>query len=96
MEKWVVSAKRADFNGLAQRYGIDPLIARLIRTRDITEEEEIRQYLFATRKDIPDHRLLKDDEKAGAILVRKIREGKKIRVIGDYDIDGVTVSRPGM
>ncbi|MBQ8305217.1 MAG: single-stranded-DNA-specific exonuclease RecJ [Blautia sp.] len=92
MEKWVVSAKKADFNGIAQRYGIDPLIARLIRNRDITEDEEIRRYLFATRKDIPDHRLLKDVDKAAVILAKKIREGKKIRVIGDYDIDGVTAT----
>ena len=92
MEKWVVSAKKADFNKIAGLYGIDPLIARLIRNRDITEEEEIRRYLYATKADLPDYRLLRDVEKAADILSQKIRDKRKIRVIGDYDIDGVTAT----
>ena len=65
------------------------MIARLIRNRDIVEGEEIRQYLYGTVSDIPSPWLLKDMEKAVSICEQKIREQKPIRIIGDYDIDGV-------
>ena len=89
MSKWVITAKRADFAEIAQKYGIDPVIARVIRNRDIVGEEEIQEFLYGTPEDIPSPYLLKDVQKAAEILKDKIAEGKKIRVIGDYDIDGV-------
>ena len=89
MGKWMVSAKKADFNEIAKRFHIDPVIARIIRNRDVVGEEEIEKFLHATTEDMYDPALLKDAEKAAEILVRKTEEKKRIRVIGDYDIDGV-------
>ena len=90
MEKWVVSAKKADFNQIGQQFHIDPVIARLIRNRDVVGEEKIREYLLGTVEEIPSPWLMKDMEKAVDILERKIQQQAKIRIIGDYDIDGVT------
>lgn len=89
MEKWVVAAKRADFAAIANRFGIDPVTARLIRNRDIVGEEAIRQYLYGSRKDLRDPMAMKDVGRTVEILQKKIQEEKKIRIIGDYDIDGV-------
>lgn len=90
MEKWVLTAKRADFAGIGHKFGIDQVTARLIRNRDVIQEEDIRKYLYGNLEDLPSPWLLKDMEKAVGILEGKIREGAKIRIIGDYDIDGVT------
>lgn len=90
MEKWVVTAKRADFQEIGKTFGIDPVIARLIRNRDIEGIENIRSYLYGMLDDLPSPWLMKDMEKAVDILINKIQEHKKIRIIGDYDIDGVT------
>lgn len=90
MEKWVLTAKRADFAGIGEKFGIDQVIARLIRNRDVIEEEEIRKYLYGGLDDLPSPWLLKDIEKAVGILEKKIHDHVKIRIIGDYDIDGVT------
>ena len=89
MAKWVVSAKRADFAEIAEKFHIDPVIARIIRNRDIEGDEQIRQFLHGTPDDLHSPYLLKDIEKGVAILLDKIRQGKKIRIIGDYDIDGI-------
>ena len=89
MAKWMVSAKKADFNGIAKRFGIDPVIARILRNRDLVTEEEIDRFLHGTPKDMHSPYLLKDVEKAADIIRNKIAEQKKIRIIGDYDIDGV-------
>lgn len=89
MAKWMVSAKRADFNGIAEKFGIDPVIARIIRNRDVAGEKEIEKFLHGTIDDLYEPALLKDAEKAAQILCEKTEEKKKIRVIGDYDIDGV-------
>lgn len=90
MEKWVITAKRADFQEIGRTFGIDPVIARLIRNRDVEGMENIRSYLYGSVDELPSPWLLKDMEKAVDILKRKIKEKKKIRIIGDYDIDGVT------
>ena len=90
MEKWVVAAKKADFNQIGQQFHIDPVIARLIRNRDVVGEEKIREYLLGTVEEIPSPWLMNDMEKAVDILERKIQQQAKIRIIGDYDIDGVT------
>ena len=89
MERWVVLNKKADFYGIGQKFGIDPVIARLIRNRDIIEEKEIEQYLFGTIESLPSPKEMKDMEKATDILVSKIHQGKRIRIISDYDVDGV-------
>ena len=90
MEKWVVTAKRADFQAIGEKFHIDPVIARLIRNRDVTDESKIREYLTATIEDLPSPWLMKDMRKAVDILKEKISAQAKIRIIGDYDIDGVT------
>lgn len=89
MEKWFVLNKKADFNALGAKFGISPVTARLIRNRDVVEEESFDRYLNGTLKDLYDPHLLKDVEKLTDILKQKIIEKKKIRIIGDYDIDGV-------
>ncbi len=88
-KKWVVSAKRADFKGIGEKYGIDQVVARIIRNRDVVEEKEIEQYLKGTRADFYSPYLLKDMKKTVEILTEKIKRQKPIRVIGDYDIDGI-------
>ena len=90
MEKWVVAAKKADFNQIGQQFHIDPVIARLIRNRDVIGDEKIREYLLGTVDEIPSPWLMKDMEKAVYILKKKIQQQARIRIIGDYDIDGVT------
>lgn len=92
MEKWVLAAKRADFQEIGRKYGIDPVIARIIRNRDITEDAEINQYLNGTLDDIPSWKSLKDIDKAVEIISQKIDLGIRMRIIGDYDIDGVTAT----
>lgn len=89
MGKWMVSAKKADFNGIAERFHIDPVVARIIRNRDVVGEAEIEKFLHGTLADLYDPALLKDAQKAARILEEKTSEKKRIRVIGDYDIDGV-------
>ena len=88
-EKWRIQAKKADFAAISERFGISPIVARLIRNKDLETEEEIRYYLEGTLSDLHDPGLLPDMEKAAEILEEKIRLKKKIRIIGDYDIDGV-------
>lgn len=89
MEKWVVAAKRADFKKIAEKFGIDQVTARIIRNRDVVGDEAIEQYLFGTLKDLHAPRQMKDIELAAEILKEKIEQRKKIRILGDYDIDGV-------
>lgn len=92
MEKWFVAMKKADFNGIAEKYQISPTIARLMRNRDVIGDEAIDFYLNGTVEDLYDGLLMKDMDRAVDILKEKIEEGKKIRVIGDYDIDGVNAT----
>lgn len=92
MEKWFVSMKKADFNQIADEYRISPILARLIRNRDMVTDEEIDFYLNGTIADLYDGMLMKDMDKAVEILAEKIRGGAPIRVIGDYDIDGVNAT----
>ena len=84
--------KKADFNGIAEKYQISPIIARLMRNRDVIGDEAIDFYLNGTVDDLYDGLLMKDMDRAVDILKEKIEEGKKIRVIGDYDIDGVNAT----
>lgn len=91
MAQWFISAKKADFNKIARDYGIDPVVARIIRNRDI-EGEEIGRYLKGGREAMYSPLLLKDMDKAVNILREKIEAGAKIRIIGDYDADGICAS----
>lgn len=89
MEKWFVMRKGAPFQEIAEKFQIHPILARLIRNRDVTGNEAIQLYLNGTIADLYDGMLMKDMDKAVDILLEKIREDKKIRIIGDYDIDGI-------
>ena len=88
-EQWMIQTKRADFNEIAKKFSISPVTARIIRNRDIVGDQEIRKYLKGTLADLYEPEQLKDMEKAASIIREKILEGRRIRIIGDYDIDGV-------
>lgn len=92
MPQWFVAAKKADFNKIAAKHHIDPVLARIIRNRDIIEEEDIQKYLTGDREDMYPPDKLKDMGKAVEILCDKIKRNAKIRVIGDYDADGICSS----
>ena len=92
MERWVLLRKGADFEAIGKKYQISPRLACLIRNRDVIGEEAVDRYLNGTISDLYDGMLMKDMDKAIDILQEKILEDKKIRVIGDYDIDGVNAT----
>lgn len=92
MEKWFVMRKGAPFQEIAEKFNIHPVLARIIRNRDVIGDENIRMYLQGTIADLHDGMLMKDMDKAVDIILEKIREDKKIRVIGDYDIDGINAT----
>lgn len=92
MEKWFVAAKKADFNKWARDFNISPVLARILRNRDLTDEDQIRRFLHGTLDDIYSPWLLKDMDKAVDAILRAVAGGKKIRVIGDYDVDGICSS----
>ena len=89
MEKWFVINKGADFEKLGKEFGISPVTARLIRNREVIGEAAFERYLNGSLKDLYDPHLLKDADRLTDILKVKIEEQKPIRIIGDYDIDGV-------
>lgn len=86
---WMLQTKRADFDGIARQFGIDPVTARVIRNRGIEGRENIERYLYGDLDSLYSPWLLKDMRPAVDILKRKLKEGQKIRIVGDYDIDGV-------
>ncbi len=86
---WRVQAKRADFNALGQEFNIDPVVARVIRNRDIETSDEFRKYLNGGIELAHNPGLMKDMDKACRIMIDKINQGKAIRIISDYDVDGV-------
>ncbi len=88
-EKWYVQAKKADFAAIAGTFGIDQVTARLIRNRDVVGMDAVQEYLHGTLASLHDPEELKGCREAALLLMEKIREKKKIRIIGDYDIDGV-------
>lgn len=87
---WRIYSKRADFNAIANRFNIDPVVARVIRNRDVESEEEIERFLYGTLDDCHDGNLMKDMDKGVSIISEKIDAGESIRIVGDYDVDGVT------
>lgn len=92
MEKWIEIRKGGNFMEMAKKYGIDPLIARIIRNRDITDEKEITEYLYGGKEALHNPHLLKDADKAAEIIAEGIAGKKAMRIIGDYDIDGVNAT----
>lgn len=92
MGKWFVMRKGAPFQEIAEKFQIHPILARLIRNRDVVGDENIQMYLHGTITDLHDGMLMKDMDKAVDILLEKLHEDKKIRVIGDYDIDGINAT----
>ncbi len=89
MARWMVAAKKADFGAIARKYQISPVLARIMRNRDVVGDEEIERYLYGKLEDLRDPLLLKGMDKAAGIILEKIQQGKTIRVIGDYDVDGI-------
>ena len=89
MEKWVVSAKKADFKKIAHQFNIDQVTARIIRNREVVGEAAIEEYLHGTLQSLHPPKQMKDMDRAVSILKEKIETMKKIRIIGDYDIDGI-------
>ncbi len=87
--QWMVQTKKADFNAIGQAFHISPVTARIIRNRDVVGMDGVRQYLLGTAEDLYDPLLLPDMERALQVLCEKIREEEKIRIVGDYDIDGI-------
>ncbi len=92
MEKWYVAAKRADFNAWGEKFRISPVLARILRNRDLTDEEEVRKFLYGTLDDCYSPWLLKDMDKAVDEICAAIEAGVRIRIIGDYDVDGICAS----
>ena len=92
MQRWFITMKKADFNAIGEKYHISPILARLIRNRDIIGDDAVDFYLNGTIADLYDGMLMQDMDRAVEILAEKIREEKPIRVIGDYDIDGVNAT----
>lgn len=86
---WMLQTKRADFNAISARFHISPVTARIIRNRDVEGEEAVDRYLNGTLDQLYDPHLMKDMDKAVALIHEKIKEGVRIRIVGDYDIDGV-------
>lgn len=89
MAKWMVAAKKADFDAIANKYHITPVLARIMRNRDIVGDEEIERFLHGGLEDLHSPFLMKDMERAAELILGKIREEKPIRIIGDYDVDGI-------
>ena len=89
MENWVVAAKRADFDQIARDFSIDPVLARVIRNRDVIGNDAIAEYLHGSREHMHSPWLFKDMEQAVAIIMNKIEKKEPLRIIGDYDIDGI-------
>ena len=92
MAKWMVYQKKENFRAIADACGISQVLARLIRNRDVIGIDETRRFLYGTLSDLHAPRLLPDMEKAVSLLGDKIRRGAAVRVIGDYDVDGICAS----
>lgn len=88
----MVQTKRADFNGLAKELGVSPVSVRIMRNRGMETKEAMERYLYGTLDGLYDGGRMKNMGEAVAVLIKKLREEKRIRIIGDYDIDGVCAS----
>ena len=89
MAKWMMAAKKADFDKIAQEFGISPVLARIMRNRDLQTREEIQKFLNGTLSDLYEPSDMKGMTQGCKLLQKKIHEGAFIRIIGDYDVDGI-------
>ena len=89
MAKWLQYTKRADFKGIGEHLGVDQVIARIMVNRGLDSEEQMQIFLHPDHKQLLDGGTMKDMAKAVSLLRDAILQGKHIRVVGDYDIDGV-------
>lgn len=92
MEKWFVAAKKADFDKWAEEFHISPVLARILRNRDLEDVSQVRKFLYGTLEDCYSPWLLKDMDKAANALIGVVDAQTSIRVIGDYDVDGICSS----
>ncbi|MCI8287178.1 MAG: single-stranded-DNA-specific exonuclease RecJ [Lachnospiraceae bacterium] len=92
MEKWYVATKKADFDRWAAKFHISPVVARVLRNRDLTEEADVEKFLYGTLADCHSPWLLKDMDRAVEEICKEVEAGTFIRVIGDYDVDGICSS----
>ena len=88
-EKWMLRNRKADLNAMSQKYGISPLLCKLIVNREINDENLLNSYINPTYKYLHESINMKDIKKAVEIIKDKINSNKKIRIIGDYDVDGI-------
>lgn len=88
--EWTVYGKRADFFGIGERFHIDPVTVRVIRNRDVITDEDIDTYLHGSLDRLHDPGLMKNMEKGCNLMLEEIRNKKRIRIISDYDVDGVS------
>ncbi|SFN88345.1 single-stranded-DNA-specific exonuclease [Pseudobutyrivibrio sp. UC1225] len=89
MSKWILQRKAADYAGLSTKLGVDPVLVRLMVNRGLSTYEEMEEYLHPTLNNFPDPHLFADMDLACELLMEAIDEGVKIRVVGDYDVDGI-------
>ena len=89
MSKWMVSMKKSDFQATASKFGIRDITARLLTNRGITSDEDIEMYLHGDKSLLHDPYELSDIKKGAAIIIDEINKNSAIRVIGDYDVDGI-------
>ena len=89
MEKWFVAAKKADFAQWSRKFHIDQVLARIIRNRDVESEADVEKFLHGNMKDCYSPWLLEGMKQGVTLLQEEIADGNHIRVIGDYDVDGV-------
>lgn len=93
MEKWFVASKKADFESWGKKFHISPVTARIIRNRDVETEGSLQKFLYGALKDLYNPMLLHHMDKAVDIMLQKIKQQKSIRIIGDYDVDGICASQ---
>lgn len=89
MSKWFYKNKKID-RELSNKLGIHPAIIKILADRGVETEEDIREFLAADLSKVSDGSELTDMEKGVRIIQDAIAAGKHIRIIGDYDVDGVT------
>lgn len=92
MAKWVVRSKKADFSSMMDRHSISEVVARILTNRGVTKDKDIEKFLNPSIEALYDPKDLKDIDKATSILQTKIKAGSRIRIVGDYDVDGITAT----
>ena len=88
-EKWLLRNRKVDLKAMSEKYKISQLLCKLMVNRDIIDENIINSYINPVYKYLHSPKTMKDVVIAVDIIKRKIQENKKIRIIGDYDVDGI-------